>query len=626
MLVESIDQSRKSEDQILEESRALQRAGQGDAALAVLRDGLRRNWLTPQGIEKAGRRIAKLFDERNEKRLDVLLLGQCTGTWVSACLTAAGWAGNVPLKVREGQYDNVMQELLAARSSDKKPDIVILLPWNQRLLAEDAAGPQQRIEETLAFWKQAWEIVTKDLGSRLIQIGMDWTSAGALGMHLGGKEDGAVDVIRRVDQALRQHLPSNAFFVDLQQLSGQVGRERFYDPRRYYWTKQPFGDEGTARLAHSLFAGIRALTTGPKKVLVLDLDNTLWGGVVGETGPNGIEIGDSPAGEAFGYFQKYVKSLARRGIVLAVCSKNNPEDAREPFKTNRDMHLTLEDFGAFEACWEPKSVAIERIALTLALGLDSFVFFDDNPAEREHVRQTLPEVEVVEVPEDPSEYIRALEAGQWFETVSLTVEDRQRSEQYRAEAQRREIKTNFASVEEYQFSMKMIGDVRAVDDDDFPRVMQLIGKTNQFNLTTRRHTSEAVRQMLSRGDTVAITVRMADRFGDYGLVALLIGVRESETTLRIDTWLMSCRVIGRTAEEFCLNALTDRAKSLGYRKLLGHFIPTKKNALVKDLFPRLGFALIGAADGQGANAVAYELDLEKFSPARTFVAAASPTA
>ena len=247
--------------------------------------------------------------------------------------------------------------------------------------------------------------------------------------------------------------------------------------------------------------------------------------------------------------------------------------------------------------------------------------FYDNPAEREHVRQSLPEVEVVEVPEDPSEYVRALEAGRWFEAVSLTAEDRERSNQYRAEAQRREIKSNFASVEEYQLSMKMLGDVRAIDEDDFPRVLQLIGKTNQFNLTTRRHTPEAVRQMMSQRDFVGITVRMSDRFGDYGLVAVIMGVNEPGApvrTLRIDTWLMSCRVIGRTAEEFCLNALLERAKSLGYQRLLGHYIPTKKNALVKDLYPRLGFQPIESADKSVAS---YEMNLLQITPVKTFVAA-----
>ena len=441
-----------------------------------------------------------------------------------------------------------------------------------------------------------------------------------------------MDLIRRVNEALRQQLPRTAYFVDLEQVSGTLGREKFYDFRRYYWTKQPFSEEGTARLAQAICSGIRAATAGPKKVLVLDLDNTLWGGVVGETGPLGIEIGDSPAGEAYRAFQKYAKALARRGCVLAVCSKNNPDDAREPFLKNPDMQLTLEDFGAFEASWDPKAAAIERIAQTLQLGLDSFVFFDDNPAEREHIRQALPDVEVVDVPEDPAEYVRALERGQWFEAVALTDEDRQRSEQYRAEAQRREVKTAFGSMEEYLTSTQMVGDVRAIDDEDFSRVLQLIGKTNQFNLTTRRHSAETVRQMLAQPDSVGITVRMSDRFGDYGLIAVILGVNEpggaQGLTLRIDTWLMSCRVIGRTAEEFCLAALLERAKTHNYHRLLGQYIPTKKNVLVKDLFDRLGFSRLKTTDGTpasggapGNTTVSYELALSHAAAPKTFVAA-----
>ena len=274
-------------------------------------------------------------------------------------------------------------------------------------------------------------------------------------------------------------------------VSGEFGRASFYDQRRYYWTKQPFSEAGTLHLTGHLWAGVRALTTGPKKVLVLDLDNTLWGGVVGETGPLGIGLGDSPEGEAYLAFQKHVKDLTRRGIVLAVASKNNPADAREPFETNLDMALKLDDIAAFEACWEPKGATIQRIARTLNLGLDSFVFFDDNPAEREQVRQALPEVEVVDVPEDPAEYVRVLQAGLWFETVGLIDADwRPASEQYAVERKRRELQETSGSLDDYLRSLEMVAEVKAIDEADLQRVVQLPGKTNQFNLTTRRHTRQ----------------------------------------------------------------------------------------------------------------------------------------
>ena len=305
-------------------------------------------------------------------------------------------------------------------------------------------------------------------------------------------------------------------------------------------------------------------------------------------------------------------------MILAVCSKNNPADARGPFEQNPSMILSLDDFAHFEASWEPKALGLKRIAKTLQLGLDSFVFMDDNPAEREHIRQSLPEVGVVDVPEDSAGYIRALEAGLWFEAVAVTKEDRQRGDQYRQERQRREAERSFESMDDYLTSLAMVAEVRPIDETDLERVVQLIGKTNQFNLTTRRHSSEKVRQLLDHPDTIGQTLRMTDRFGDYGLVSVILAVADSpapRSTLRIDTWLMSCRVIGRTAEEFFFNMLLHEARRRGTSRLLGHYIPTAKNGLTKDLYDRLGFAKLSKDNGT----VSYELDLKEAKPAKTFV-------
>ena len=393
-------------------------------------------------------------------------------------------------------------------------------------------------------------------------------------------------------------------------VAGRLGRATFYDPRQYHWTKQPFSMAGAAALARHVVAGIRATTTGPKKVLVLDLDNTLWGGVVGETGPLDITLGETPDGEAFRALQLYAKGLARRGVLLAVASKNNPDDAREPFGKHPDMVLAMEDFAVFEASWDPKAVALRRIAQTLNLGLDSFVFLDDNPAEREHVRQALPEVEVVEVGDEPAEYVRALEAGLWFETVTLTDEDRARSAQYATERERVELSKASPSIDDYLTSLAMTAELRTVDDTDMQRVVQLIGKTNQWNLTTRRHSEARVRELLANG--VGWTLRLADRFGDYGLVAVVLAIPTGED-LAIDTWLMSCRVIGRTVEQFLAGELIRTAGELGYRRLAGEFIPTKKNAVVASLYDDLGFARL---PGDGMR---YALELPAAIP-RTFVA------
>jgi FkbH-like protein len=603
---------------------ALAKTSRAGDALADLRNAIRRRELDPEGMDKAGRSCPLLFAAAGEKISSrILVLGQCTTTWVSTALTSVAWGEGCAAHVVDGAYDNVLQELLGAAARPDASDLVVLVPWNQRLLFDRARRSfSERVDAEVAFWRQSWRVIEDQLAARIVQIGYDWTTPGAYGYGLGSKGEGDVALVRAVNAGLRDALPAGAVFTDLEQISGEVGRQHFYDARRYYWTKQPFSELGTLRLAEHLWAGIRAVTTGPKKVLVLDLDNTLWGGVVGETGPLGITLGDTPDGEAFRAFQKHVKRLSERGVVLAVSSKNNDADAREPFESNPDMVLSIDDFAQFEANWEPKAAAVRRIAKTLQLGLDSFVFVDDNPAEREHIRQALPEVAVVDLPEDPAEYVQALDAGLWFEAADLTNEDRIRADQYRSERRRRDHEATFESLDSYLLSLDMTADVRCIDEADLDRVVQLIGKTNQFNLTTRRHGPAKVRQMLGAPGTIGLTLRLVDRFGDHGLVSVLIAVADSAdpTTLHIDTWLMSCRVISRSVEQFLFNALVDLATRAGIQRLVGVYVPSPKNELVKDLYDRLGFV----PRDRSAEAIEYHLDLGAAAPLKTFVRHAEP--
>ncbi len=603
---------------LLKECTGLRKAGQADRALALLGNALRRGGFTGEQVDKAGRFIQReLKADGNAHR--VLILGQCTTTWVANALTAHAWGRGMAVGVIDGEYDNVIQELLSAAAGGERIDTVVFLPWHQRLLGGDGRSAPQRVDDEVGFWRQAWSIARDQLKARVVQVGYDCDTSGPLGTHLAGLPDGPVGLIRGANESLRRVLPQGAYFVDMDRVAGRLGRDQFYDPRRYHWTKQPFSEAGAAMLGEHLASAVRAVTTGPKKVLVLDLDNTLWGGVVGETGPLGITLGESPDGEAFRAFQQYVKGLANRGVVLAVCSKNNPEDAREPFGKNPDMVLTMEDFAAFEASWDPKPTAIERISETLRLGLESFVFFDDNPAEREHVRQVLPGVEVVDVPDDASGYVRALEAGLWFEATAVSGADRQRSEQYTTERKRRDAEQSFGSIEDYLGSLEMIGDIREVDDADMQRVVQLLGKTNQFNLTTQRHTEEGVRAMLGEPSAVGLTLRLSDKFGDHGLVSLVLAVPDTgggAGVLRIDTWLMSCRVISRTAEQFMFLSLLEYAERQGCKRIVGEYIPTKKNQLVADLYSRMGFDRIAEHDD---GRVGYGLDIATAERPATFI-------
>ena len=583
---------------LFESVATLRRAGRSADALRLLRDALRQRGLDAEGIQRAGRIIRKEAGDGGaiERPVEVLLLGQCTTSWLATALGAVAWGQGIPLRVHEGQYDNVLQELSNADGPSRQASVAILLPWHARLLSTEG-DPNDRLQRDLQFWQTAWALLAQR-GARVIQVGYDWVLPGPRG-HLASAQNGPIELVRRLNARLRESLPPDAFFLDLEQTSGLAGRESFYDWRRYHWTKQPFSEEGTCRLARDLSAAIRAVTTGPKKVLVLDLDNTLWGGVVGDLGPFGIGLGDDLHGEAYRSFQRYVKELATRGVLLAVASKNNPVDAREPFEKNSDMVLRLDDFAAFEASWESKDTTIARIAEHLNLGLDSFVFFDDSPAERELIRQSLPMVEVIEVPQDPTDYVGALDAARSFETTSITGEDIARVHQYSVERVRRDLRASFVSHEEYLASLAMVADVRTINEADLQRTVQLLAKTNQFNLTTRRHGLGRIRQMIEMPGAIALTLRLRDRFGDHGLVSILVAVPDDEggtPVLRIDTWVMSCRVVGRSAERLLFSLVLERSRAAGVERIIGEYIPTSKNHLVATLYEELGFVKAASAD------------------------------
>ncbi len=583
-------------------------------ALTELKQAIHQNLLDAGGLSQAGRLLEKLNLSSN---LNIALLGQFTTSYLSPVLKAMALPQGHVLSIVEESYDNVMQSLLTL---EQTIDVVILLPWHQRLMMQSSRSPQQRLEEELSFWQQAWQLISKNSNTRIIQVGYDWIDAGAAGQFLAGQGDGDISLIRQLNQKIRSKLPESAYFIDLEQVSGHLGRQQFYDARSYHWTKQPLSEQGVIHLSKVILAGIRTSIIGPKKVLVLDLDNTLWGGVVGEKGAHGIELGDNPTGEAFKNFQLLAKQLRDNGCVLAICSKNNDADAREPFETNPDMILKLDDFAAFKAGWGPKSEAIKQIALELKLGLDSFVFFDDSKAEQEEVRMALPEVSVIDTPEDPSDFRQALLDGLWFESIQRTLEDSQRAQHYQHERQRVESQSTFNSIEDYLVSLTMTADIRELNNDDIDRVVQLLGKTNQFNLTTRRHSREDVMSLISQPESIGLTARLTDKFGDYGLVSVILATKDTsreDATLIIDSWLMSCRTISRTLEHHLFNQLLSVAKANNFKRIVGEYIPTQKNVLAKNLFSELGCTPIDKNTQRDSQW--FELDLDSATNVTTFV-------
>lgn len=598
---------------------SLAKNGETEAALSALRELVTDPGLAPEDFARAGRWIAKLPSP--SARPNVLILGQCHTFWLADATTAVAWADGKLVEAVTADYDNVMQCLLSEKSIETRPDVVVFLPWSRRLFSPNSSDTlEQRVRSEAAFWSGAWKIARERWRSKIVQISYDWMFPGALGHHLDGAEGGEIALVRDLNRALRERLPADSFFIDLEQVSGEMGRERFYDFRRYYWTKQPFSEEGMVRLARHCWAGIRALLYGPKKAIVVDLDGTLWGGVAGEVGATGITVGQTPDGEAYLAFQRYLKALSRRGILLAVCSKNNTDDARAPFERNPRMVLKLSDFALFDTGWNSKSSRLRALAKELQLGLGNLVFFDNEPAERDLVRKTLPEVTVVEVPTDPAEYARTLASGLWFESCSVSNVDKRRALLYAEEFERRELKSQFRSIEEYLESLDMRASVREIDDSTLPRVLELLTRTNQFNLTARRHSEAEVKEMLRSPRAIGVTLSLTDRFGDLDVVAALIGVPAGEQTemLRIDSWVMSCRVIGRTVEEFLLREVARLAGKKGYAFLAGEYVPSANNGSVAGLFPRLGFRSLGNGP---SGVVQYQLRLSDLPALRTAVMA-----
>ena len=403
--------------------------------------------------------------------------------------------------------------------------------------------------------------------------------------------------VQQLNDTLRQR--ADAEGVDLLSLDAQIaadGLGGWHDPALWHRAKQEIHPLA-APVYGDLVARLLAASLGRSaKALVLDLDNTLWGGVIGDDGLEGIKLGQGSAlGEAFVAFQRYARDLSKRGVILAVCSKNDEANAIEPFEKHPDMVLKRTDIACFVANWTDKAENIRQIAAMLNIGLDSLVFADDNPAERAIVRRELPMVAVPELPEDPTLWPATLAAAGYFESLRLTSEDLERTGQYQANLKRGSLMASATDLDGYLRSLEMRASWNRFDRVGQARVVQLINKTNQFNLTTRRVTDEQIAALIEDDRALTLQIRLTDTFGDNGIIAIVIGLFDPGTRdIRIDTCLMSCRVLGRQMEEETLNLVVQQARALGATRLIGVYRPTAKNGMVREHYRKLGFAEAGS--------------------------------
>ncbi len=527
----------------------------------------------------------------------VAVLGGMTTTKLAMAVELALYSMGGAVEAFETDYGVYRQDILDANSAlyQAKPNTIVLAAsWrdlsHRPTLGATSEEVQGLVEAEVAQWSSLWRSAHQRLGCQIIQNNFDRPAWQQLNNHESRQPGGFGRYINLVNQALADRAPPYVVIHDLDALSAAVGRNLWGDERLYYHAKMPCPPQHLVDYGFSIASLLAAQMGLTKKCLVLDLDNTLWGGVIGDDGMGGIRLGQGDGeGEAFLAFQRYAKALKQRGILLAVCSKNAEHVAKEVFEKHPEMVLRLDDISCFIANWNDKAANLREIARTLNIGLNSLVFADDNPAERALVRQLAPEVAVPELPADPADYILAIEQYRYFQISSLGREDLQRAEYYRANAEREEILNGSHNVEEFLESLAMVARIAPVDEVSLERTAQLINKSNQFNLTTRRRTAAEVMALTADPRWFTCTVSLRDRFGDNGLISVLLAKRENDALI-VDTWLMSCRVLKRGVETLLHNYLCRWALRHGIRRIRGEYIATAKNGIVKDHYVGLGFA------------------------------------
>lgn len=527
-----------------------------------------------------------------ERKVRLAFLADCSTQHLAMIVQVVAAYRGLDIEVYEAGYDAIELEVFNPASGlyAFDPDFIFILKSTEKLKAKYYTAPHAA-EQSVERLSSIWAAITSRSRATVIQSNLVLPIERPFG-HYGRLVPTAIDqyfadVNHYLASAVRSH--RQVRLLDVDYLAALVGRSHWIDEKMWALAKEPCALEFMPLLAHGLVDLVGTNVGKVIKCVVLDLDNTLWGGVIGDDGLEGIRLGDLEDGEAFVAFQRFILSLKQRGIILAVCSKNDHHNAILPFRDHPEMVLKESDFAVFVANWNNKADNIRHIQQTLNIGLDSMVFLDDNPFERNLVRQMLPEVIVPELPEDPSQYIRAVANLNLFETSSYSEADTERADMYRVEAQREQAKSGFERIEDYLVSLDMAITLERFNTFNLPRIAQLIQRSNQFNLCTRRYSeSECEQFMLDSERYCPFTLTLEDKFGNYGLISVVMLKRESDT-LVIDEYLMSCRVLQRGVENFAMNNIFELARKLRVSHVKGCYIPTKKNGMVKDFYAGFGF-------------------------------------
>ena len=546
--------------------------------------------------------------KRNLKRdvsllytIKVSLLGDSATQFLATAIKGIGIERGYNIDLFEAEYNQVERQVLDTTSDlyQHEAKYTIVFQSTHKLMEKYAmmsADEQARMaDDRLDFIRT----ICTQVSGHIIYYNYPEIEDTVFGSYANKVQTSFTYQLRKLNYALMNLSQEcqNLFICDLAGLQNKFGRDMMFDSTVYVSTEMLLSIDALPYVASRTMDIIGSIEGKFKKCLILDLDNTVWGGVVGDDGWENIQVGHGLGiGKAFSEFQQWVKKLKNRGIIVCVCSKNDEDKAKEPFEKNPEMVLKLEDISVFIANWENKADNIRTIQSILNIGFDSMVFLDDNPFERNIVRENVPGVTVPELPEDPGDYLEFLYTQNLFETASYSNTDKDRTKQYQVEAKRVTAAKVFTNESDFLKSLNMVSEVKGFDKFNTPRVAQLSQRSNQFNLRTIRYTENQIAAIEESEKFATFSFTLEDKFGDNGLIAVIIMEKQDSETLFIDTWFMSCRVLKRGMENFTLNTLVDYACKNGFKKIIGEYLPTLKNGMVKEHYPNLGFTKIVDAD------------------------------
>jgi FkbH-like protein len=537
-------------------------------------------------------------DFSNLKNCRVAVLGDTSTQFLTQALRGEGFDRGLDLQIWEADFDQIEMQVFDSASElySFKPEIMLIFQSSHKLLGK---YNKQKTDQHCFFASTELETISNiystistELNAKVIYYNYTEIDDAVFGNYANKTEAAFLFQLRKLNYELMLFASKNAnlYLCDISSIQNLVGKASFFHPSIYINTEMVMSIDVLPNVASKTVDIISSLLGRFKKCVILDLDNTTWGGIIGDDGLENIQVGSLGIGKAFTEFQYWIKKLKNRGIIVAVCSKNTESVAKEPFEKHPDMVLHLEDIAVFIANWENKADNIRQIQNILNIGFDSMVFLDDNPFERNIVRENIPEIFVPELPEDPAEYLEYLYTLNLFETVSISKEDAERTKLYQIEAERAVVQQKFTNEDDFLKSLNMLSLVQSFNKFNTPRVAQLSQRSNQFNLRTVRYSDTDIARIGMDNDNFqTFTFTLEDKFGDNGLVCVIILRKENIDTLFIDTWLMSCRVLKRGMENFVLNTIMQYAILNGFKIVKGEYIPTAKNEMVKNHYLRFGF-------------------------------------